>query len=100
MLTFLLTIKLTIVNIYLTDNKKPRNFGRRRGFANCEISMKQNTIPSQTTARLYQHPTVEEQHPSRLATIKANVMDFIIFIVVSFILWVISVAAASWMFGG
>ncbi|WP_151743923.1 hypothetical protein [Acinetobacter calcoaceticus] len=62
--------------------------------------MKQNTIQSQTTARLYQHPTVEEQRPSRFATIKANVIDFLIFIVVSIILWVISVAAASWMMGG
>ncbi|ENV94196.1 hypothetical protein F937_03600 [Acinetobacter calcoaceticus ANC 3680] len=62
--------------------------------------MKQNTIPSQTTARLYQHPTVEEQRPSRFATIKANVIDFLIFIVVSIILWLISVAAASWIFGG
>ncbi|OCZ72953.1 hypothetical protein [Acinetobacter pittii] len=62
--------------------------------------MKQNTIPSQTTARLYQHPTVEEQRPSRFATIKANVIDFIIFIFVSVILWVIAVAAATWMFGG
>ncbi len=67
---------------------------------NCEISMKQNPIPSQTTARLYQHPTVEEQRPSRFATIKANVIDFIIFIFVSVILWVIAVAAATWMFGG
>ncbi|EXC27091.1 hypothetical protein [Acinetobacter sp. 809848] len=62
--------------------------------------MKQNPIPSQTTARLYQHPTVEEQRPSRFATIKANVIDFIIFIFVSVILWVIAVAAATWMFGG
>ncbi|HFF2644360.1 hypothetical protein JRZ80_11175 [Acinetobacter nosocomialis] len=62
--------------------------------------MKQNTIPSQTTARLYQHPTVEEQRPSRLATIKANAIDFIKFIVLSFILWVIAVAAATWMMGG
>ncbi len=42
--------------------------------------MKQNTILSQTTARLYQHPTVEEQRPTRFATIKANVIDFIKFI--------------------
>jgi len=62
--------------------------------------MKQNTIPSQTTSRLYQHPTVEEQRPSRFATIKANAIDFIKFIVLSFILWVIAVAAASWMMGG
>ncbi|MDQ9890097.1 hypothetical protein [Acinetobacter pittii] len=62
--------------------------------------MKQNTILSQTTARLYQHPTVEEQRPTRFATIKANVIDFIKFIVLSFILWVIAVAAATWMFGG
>lgn len=82
------------------NNKKPRNFGRQRGFANCEISMKQNTIQSQTTARLYQHPTVEEQRPSRFATIKANVIDFLIFISLSFVLWVIAVAAASWMMGG
>ena len=62
--------------------------------------MKQNTIPSQTTTRLYQHPTVEEQRPSRFATMKANAIDFIKFIVLSFILWVIAVAAATWMFGG
>ncbi|MBD1219974.1 hypothetical protein IC789_05295 [Acinetobacter seifertii] len=62
--------------------------------------MKQNTILSQTTARLYQHPTVEEQRPTRFATIKANVIDFIKFISLSFILWVIAVAAATWMFGG
>ncbi|WP_322887830.1 hypothetical protein [Acinetobacter baumannii] len=48
----------------------------------------------------YQHPTVEEQRPSRFATIKANVIDFLIFIALSFILWVIAVAAASWMMGG
>ncbi|MDX7880480.1 hypothetical protein [Acinetobacter nosocomialis] len=62
--------------------------------------MKQNHITSQTSARLFQHPTTEEQRPSRLAIIKANVIDFLIFIVVSFFLWVISVAAATWMFGG
>ncbi|MFV5599534.1 hypothetical protein [Acinetobacter baumannii] len=62
--------------------------------------MKQNPIPSQTTSRLYQHPTVEEQRPSRFATIKANVIDLLIFIVLSFVLWVIAVAAASWMMGG
>ncbi|MDH2632219.1 hypothetical protein QDR86_13140 [Acinetobacter baumannii] len=62
--------------------------------------MKQNPIPSQTTSRLYQHPTVKEQRPSRFATIKANVKDFLIFIVLSFVLWVIAVAAASWMMGG
>lgn len=62
--------------------------------------MKQNTIHSQTTARLYQHPTVEEQRPSRFSTIKANAIDFIKFIVLSFILWVIAVNAATWMFGG
>lgn len=62
--------------------------------------MKQNPIPSQTTSRLYQHPTVEEQRPSRFATIKANVKDLLIFIALSFVLWVIAVAAASWMMGG
>lgn len=66
----------------------------------CEASMKQNPIPSQTTSRLYQHPTVEEQRPSRFATIKANVIDFLIFIALSFVLWVIAVGAASWMMGG
>lgn len=67
---------------------------------NCEVSMKQNPIPSQTTSRLYQHPTVEEQRPSRFATIKANAIDFIKFITIAFILWVIAVTAASWMMGG
>ena len=62
--------------------------------------MKQNPIPSPTTSRLYQHPTVAEQRPSRLATIKVNAIDFIKFITLSFILWVIAVGAASWMMGG
>lgn len=62
--------------------------------------MKQNPIPSQTTSRLYQHPTVEEQRPSRFATIKANAIDFIKFITLAFILWVIAVTTASWIMGG
>ena len=62
--------------------------------------MKQNRIPSQTTSRLYQHPTVEEQRPARLAVAKANAIEFAKFITLSFILWVIIVAVANWMFGG
>lgn len=95
-----MTKYLVNTKLNLVENKKPRNFGRQRGFALREVSMKQNPIPSQTTSRLYQHPTVEEQRPSRFATIKANVIDFLIFIALSFILWVIAVAAASWMMGG
>lgn len=67
---------------------------------NCEISMKQNTIPSQTTARLYQHPTVEEQRPSRLAAFKANAIDFLKFIALSIFLWVVISSAITWVFGG
>ena len=62
--------------------------------------MKQNTIPSQTTARLYQHPTVEEQRSSRLAAIKANAIDFLKFIALSIFLWVAISSAITWMFGG
>ncbi len=67
---------------------------------NCEVSMKQNPIPSQTTSRLYQHPTVEEQRPSRFSTIKANAFDFLKFIALSIFLWVVISAAITWMFGG
>ena len=66
----------------------------------CEISMKQNPILSQTTSRLYQHPTVEEQRPSRFATIKANAFDFLKFIALSIFLWVVISSAITWMFGG
>lgn len=62
--------------------------------------MKQNTITSQTTARLYQHPTVEEQRPSRFATIKANSIDFLKFIVLSVFLWIVISSFITWMFGG
>ncbi|HHQ1838505.1 hypothetical protein R5B80_04440 [Acinetobacter baumannii] len=62
--------------------------------------MKQNTIPSQTTARLYQHPTVEEQRPSHLAAFKANAIDFLKFIALSIFLWVVISSAITWMFGG
>lgn len=88
-------------NIYLIDNiKAPRSSKVGVLLHKREASMKQNPIPSQTTSRLYQHPTVEEQRPSRFATIKANVIDFLIFIALLFVLWVIAVAAASWMMGG
>ncbi|EMP8705095.1 hypothetical protein APC42_17855 [Acinetobacter pittii] len=62
--------------------------------------MKQNSISSQTSARLFQHPTIEEQRPSRLAVYKANAIDFIKFIILSIILWVVISNAIVWMFGG
>ncbi|EMB6103216.1 hypothetical protein HLH91_01110 [Acinetobacter baumannii] len=62
--------------------------------------MKQNTIQSQTTARLFQHPTAEEQRPSRLAVFKANAIDFVKFIVLSIILWVVISNVIVWMYGG
>ncbi|MFL9542654.1 hypothetical protein ACKESD_12075 [Acinetobacter baumannii] len=62
--------------------------------------MKQNTIPSQTTARLYQHPTVEEQRPSRLAAFKPNAIDLLKFIALSVFLWVVISSAITWVFGG
>lgn len=62
--------------------------------------MKQNHIASQTSARLYQHPTAEEQHPSRLAIFKANAIDFVKFIALSIILWVVISNVIVWMFGG
>lgn len=64
------------------------------------LIMKQNTISSQTTARLFQHPTAEEQRPSRLATIKANAIDFIKFITLSIVLWGVISNIVVWMFGG
>lgn len=96
-----MTKQLGMPNIYLIDNiKAPRSSKVGVLLHKREASMKQNPIPSQTTSRLYQHPTVEEQRPSRFATIKANVIDFLIFIALLFVLWVIAVAAASWMMGG
>lgn len=62
--------------------------------------MKQNHITSQTSARLFQHPTVEEQHPSRLAIFKANAVDFIKFIALSIVLWIVISNLVVWMFGG
>lgn len=62
--------------------------------------MKQNHIASQTSARLYQHPTAEEQQPSRLAIFKANAIDFVKFIALSIILWVVISNVIVWMFGG
>lgn len=59
--------------------------------------MKQELITSQTTARLYQHPTVEEQRSSRLAVFKANAIDFIKFVVLSLILWLITMALINWL---
>ncbi len=86
----------------LVDNKKAHRLSYLpMCFYNiCEISMKQNTIPSQTTARLYQHPTVEEQRPSRLAAFKANAIDFLKFIALSVFLWVVISSAITWVFGG
>ncbi len=95
-----MTANIILLIFFSQTTKSPGTLDGNGALQNCEISMKQNTIPSQTTARLYQHPTVEEQRPSRFATIKANVIDFLIFIALSFILWVIAVAAASWMMGG
>lgn len=59
--------------------------------------MKQEPIPSQTTARLYQHPTVEEQRSSRLAVFTANAIDFIKFVALSLILWLITTALINWL---
>lgn len=59
--------------------------------------MKQEPIPSQTTARLYQHPTVEEQRSSRLAVFKANAIDFIKFVALSLILWLITTTLINWL---
>ncbi|WP_198078045.1 hypothetical protein [Acinetobacter calcoaceticus] len=62
--------------------------------------MKQNSISSQTSARLFQHPTVEEQRTSRFAAFKANAIDFVKFISLSVILWVVITSGITWVFGG
>ncbi|WP_262436735.1 hypothetical protein [Acinetobacter ursingii] len=51
--------------------------------------MKQKPIQSQTTPILYQHPTAEEQRPSRWNTIFINVKEFSLFALLAFLLWVI-----------
>ncbi|ENW97372.1 hypothetical protein [Acinetobacter dispersus] len=62
--------------------------------------MEHNSISSQTTTHLYQHPTVEEQRPSRSAIFKANAIDSIKFFVLSIILWIVISSALVWLFGG
>ncbi|MCH7394216.1 hypothetical protein MMP66_07970 [Acinetobacter dispersus] len=62
--------------------------------------MEHNSIPSQTTARLYQHPTVEEQRPTRSAKFKANAIDIIKLFVLTSILWIVISNSLVWLFGG
>lgn len=65
--------------------------------------MKQKPIHSQTSQRLYQHPTATDLQVSTLEIIKANVKDalklFPIILVV-FLLWLILSAAVYSIFGG
>lgn len=58
------------------------------------------TNKSQTTARLYQHPTPAEMRTPRLAIIKANLKDFGIFALTAFVLWFFISLAVTTMFGG
>ena len=58
------------------------------------------TNKSQTTARLYQHPTPAEIRTPRLAIIKANLKDFGIFALTAFVLWFFISLAVTTMFGG
>ena len=58
------------------------------------------TNKSQTTARLYQHPTPAEIRTPRLAIIKANLKDFGIFALTALVLWFFISLAVTTMFGG
>ena len=57
-----------------------------------EMSMKQKPIHSQTTPILFQHPSEAELRPALRSIIWANVRDFVLFIALAFICWVIITA--------
>lgn len=59
--------------------------------------MKQKPIPSQTSQRLHQHPTIDQQRPSLMTMAKVNAIEFSKFLILSFILWVVIMAVAFWM---
>ncbi len=53
----------------------------------CEISMKQKPIHSQTTPILFQQPTAAELHPSVWKIIYINLKEFSLFALLAFLLW-------------
>ena len=55
---------------------------------------------SQTSERLYQHPTPAEMRTPRLAIIKANLKDFGIFALTALVLWFVISLAVMNVFGG
>lgn len=67
-----------------------------------EISMKQKHIPSQmpaTSARLYQHPTPQEQRPNRLKVLLANTKDFALFASIGTLCYAV-ITTVVYMLGG
>ena len=58
----------------------------------CEISMKQKSISSQTTPILFQHPTTAELRPALRSIIWANLRDFALFLGLAFICWLVITA--------
>ncbi|MHA3078810.1 hypothetical protein [Acinetobacter sp. ANC 4635] len=64
--------------------------------------MKQKHIPSQmpaTSARLYQHPTAQEQRPNRLKVVLANTKDFALFASIGTLCYV-AITAVVYALGG
>lgn len=58
----------------------------------CEISMKQKPISSQTTPILFQHPTSAELRPALRSIIWVNLRDFALFLGLAFICWLVITA--------
>lgn len=51
--------------------------------------MKQRIIESQTTPILYQHPTAEEQRPTRWQYVWVNAKEFGVFAILAFMFWLV-----------
>lgn len=55
---------------------------------------------SHTNPVLFQHPTEEEMRGSRLALLKAHVIDFLLFAAFSFVAWLLISFLITLFFGG
>ncbi|MFV5507426.1 hypothetical protein [Acinetobacter sp. 197] len=55
---------------------------------------------SNTKPVLYQHPTAKEMRTSRWAKIKADIRDFLIFIVIAIACWMLISVLLTAAFGG
>lgn len=79
-------------------------------FANCEIIMQQtiknsqtpkfDTNKTQTTPILYREPKPTEQGSPRLQKLKADILDFALFIGLAILAWCVITVILTALFGG